>query len=119
MVHHLDIEQDDRKVFPIEMFGFYEEGVINITVADFSVADSTNKLGLGIVLRAADSQSAAQTPTEVSPKHHHRRRRRRCHRRRHAGKLLTGNRKYRLALRAASSSPQQPLKAKSSLCKPN
>jgi hypothetical protein len=65
MVHHLDIEQDDRKVFPIEMFGFYEEGVINITVADFSVADSTDKLELGIMLRAVDSQSAAQTLIEV------------------------------------------------------
>jgi hypothetical protein len=65
LVHHLDIEQDDRKVFPIEMFGFYEEGVINITITDFSVADTASNLELGIMLRSVDSQSAAQTLVEV------------------------------------------------------
>ena len=66
MVHHLDIEQDDRKVFPIEMFGFYRGGIINISLSSFSVTDAAASPVLGILLLKVDSQSSAQTLVEES-----------------------------------------------------
>jgi hypothetical protein len=66
MIHHLTIEQDERQIFPIELFGFYKGGVINITVRDFSISSAGEAMKIGVFIREVDSQSSAQTLIEES-----------------------------------------------------
>ena len=66
MIHHLTIDQDDRRVFPIELFGFFEGGVINVTVRDFAVSKIGEAAEVGVLIRKVDSHSAAQTLVEES-----------------------------------------------------
>ena len=37
LIHHLDISQDDRNIFSIETFGFYEGGQMELTISDFEI----------------------------------------------------------------------------------
>lgn len=85
LIHHLQIRDDDRNIFKIETFGFFDGGVIELKVSNFNIKNIKNKekysrklealsqdelarqspYKAGFILRKSPSESAAQQDLEA------------------------------------------------------
>ena len=67
LVHDLAIVDDDRDLYKIETFGFVSNGLMDITVKDFSIVMGKldkSPLRVGFFMRKATSESGAQQDLE-------------------------------------------------------
>ena len=67
LVHDLAIRDDDRSLFKIETFGFFEGGTMNIKVTDFHVNKRTldkSPMRIGFIMQKSETESQAQEDLE-------------------------------------------------------